>query len=253
MIPLDHTYFYRSTFCPQCVSLPPGSSVADLVEGNLCGVEKDHSMHHFSYQGTDLYCEEVPIAQVAAQVGTPFYLYSHATLIQHFRAFDTVFRPVPHLVCFAMKANSSLAVLKVISSLGGGADIVSGGELFRALRAGIPSRRIVFAGMGKTREEMEQALKADILMFNVESAEELTLLNTVAAGMGTRARVGLRVNPDVDPQTHPYIATGLKKSKFGIDITKALEGYETARTLSHIEVVGVHQHIGSQKIGRAHV
>ncbi len=203
-------------------------------------------MHHFHYQDTDLYCEEVPVSRIAAQVGTPFYLYSHATLIQHFRAFDTVFRPVPHLVCFAMKANSSLAVLKVLSSLGGGADIVSGGELFRALRAGIPSRRIVFAGMGKTREEMEQALKADILMFNVESAEELTLLNTVAAGMGTRARVALRVNPDVDPQTHPYIATGLKKSKFGIDIAKALEGYETARTLSHIEVVGVHQHIGSQ-------
>ena len=203
-------------------------------------------MHHFQYRDDHLMCEEVSIERIAEEVGTPFYLYSHATLVHHFQVFDQAFADIPHLVCFAMKANSNAATLKLFADLGSGADVVSGGELYRALRAGIPPSRIVFAGVGKTREEMGFALKSDILMFNVESPQELRLLNDVAGAMGTKARVALRINPDVDPNTHPYIATGLKKSKFGIDISLAMEEYRVAKELQHIEVVGVHQHIGSQ-------
>jgi len=203
-------------------------------------------MHHFHYRGDDLYCEEVPVSRIASRVGTPAYLYSHATLTRHFRVFDEAFAGIPHLICFAMKANANLAVLKLFSDLGGGLDVVSGGELFRGLKAGVPPQRIVFAGVGKLREEVAYALKSDILMFNVESGQELRLINEVAVEMGMRARVALRVNPDVDPKTHPYISTGLKKSKFGIDIGQALEEYEAAQALPALEVVGVHQHIGSQ-------
>jgi diaminopimelate decarboxylase len=203
-------------------------------------------MHHFQYRDDHMLCEEVPIERIAAEVGTPFYLYSHATLTHHYRVFDQAFADIPHLVCFAMKANSNIVTLKLFADLGGGADVVSGGELYRALRAGILPNRIVFAGVGKTREEMDFALKSDILMFNVESPQELRLLNDAAGAMGTKARVALRINPDVDPNTHPYIATGLKKSKFGIDISLAMEEYRVAKELPHIEVVGVHQHIGSQ-------
>ena len=203
-------------------------------------------MHHFQYRDDHLMCEEVSIERIAEEVGTPFYLYSHATLAHHFQVFDQAFADIPHLVCFAMKANSNVATLKLFADLGSGADVVSGGELYRALRAGIPPNRIVFAGVGKTREEMGFALKSDILMFNVESPQELRLLNDVAGAMGTKARVALRINPNVDPNTHPYIATGLKKSKFGIDISLAMEEYQVAKELPHIEVVGVHQHIGSQ-------
>ncbi len=203
-------------------------------------------MYHFQYRGDHLMCEEVSIERIAEEVGTPFYLYSHATLAHHFQVFDQAFADIPHLVCFAMKANSNVATLKLFADLGSGADVVSGGELYRALRAGIPPSRIVFAGVGKTREEMGFAMKSDILMFNVESPQELRLLNDVAGAMGTKARVALRINPDVDPNTHPYIATGLKKSKFGIDISLAMEEYQVAKELLHIDVVGVHQHIGSQ-------
>ncbi len=203
-------------------------------------------MHHFEYRGDQLMCEEVSIERIARDVGTPFYLYSHATLTHHFRVFDQAFADIPHLICFAMKANSNLAILKLFADLGGGADVVSGGELYRALKAGIPPSRVVFAGVGKTREEMEYALKSDILMFNVESSQELRLLNDVAGSAGVRARVALRINPDVDPRTHPYISTGLKQSKFGIDISMAMEEYRLAKELPHIQAVGVHQHIGSQ-------
>jgi diaminopimelate decarboxylase len=203
-------------------------------------------MHHFHYRGDDLCCEDVPVSRIASEVGTPTYIYSHATLTRHFRVFDQAFAAVPHLVCFALKANANLAVLKLFSDLGGGLDVVSGGELFRGLKAGVPPERIVYAGVGKSRDEIAYALKADILMFNVESGQELRLIQEVASGTGAKARVALRVNPDVDPKTHPYIATGLKKSKFGIDIGQALEEYETAKTLSSLEVVGIHYHIGSQ-------
>jgi diaminopimelate decarboxylase len=203
-------------------------------------------MHHFHYRGDDLYCEDVPIVRIASEVGTPLYVYSQATLTRHFRVFDEAFARVPHLVCFAMKANANLAVLKLFSDLGGGLDVVSGGELYRGLKSGVPPQRIVYAGVGKSRDEIAYALKSDILMFNAESAQELQLINEVAAGTGVRARVALRVNPDVDPRTHPYIATGLRQSKFGIDIGQALEEYEAARALPSLEVVGIHQHIGSQ-------
>lgn len=203
-------------------------------------------MHHFQYRGDDLYCEGVPVARIGSEVGTPAYVYSHATLTRHFRVFDEAFAEVPHLICFAMKANANLAVIKLFSDLGGGLDVVSGGELFRGLKAGVPPGRIVYAGVGKSRDEIAYALKSDILMFNVESGQELRLVSEVASGMGLKARVAIRVNPDVDPHTHPYISTGLKRSKFGIDISLALDEYETAHGLPSLEVVGIHQHIGSQ-------
>ena len=203
-------------------------------------------MHHFQHRSDGLYCEGVSIARIAAEVGTPVYIYSHATLTQHFKALDDAFSSVPHLICFAVKANANLAVLKLFADLGGGLDVVSGGELYRGLAACVPPERIVYAGVGKTRTEIAYALKSGILMFNVESDQELRLLSAVAAEMGCKARVALRVNPDVDPKTHPYISTGLKQSKFGIDIGRALEEYEVAKGLPALEVVGIHQHIGSQ-------
>jgi len=203
-------------------------------------------MHDFRYQGDELFCEEVPIQKIAEQVGTPCYVYSHRTLIRHFHAFDQAFQAIPHIVAFAMKSNSNLAVLRLLAKEGSGADIVSGGELFRALRAGIPPTKIVFAGVGKSKEEIRYALESDILMFNVESPGELQQINEVAGAMGLPARVALRINPDIDPQTHPYISTGLKKSKFGIGADRALEEFDTAGKLPHIKVVGVHSHIGSQ-------
>ena len=203
-------------------------------------------MHHFQHRGDELYCEDVPIARIVEAVGTPAYIYSHATLTRHFRILDEAFTAVPHLICYALKANANLAVLKLFADLGGGMDVVSGGELYRALRVGVGPERIVYAGVGKTRAEIASALKSDILMFNVESEQELRAIDAVAGDLGRRARVALRVNPDVDPKTHPYIATGLKQSKFGIDIHRALEEYAIASRMSAIDVVGIHQHIGSQ-------
>jgi len=194
----------------------------------------------------ELHCEGVPVSRIARELGTPVYVYSRAALANRFQAFAEAFVGVPHLICFAMKANGNLATLRLFASLGGGADVVSGGELFRALKAGVPPERIVFAGVGKARDEIAYALKSDILMFKVESVPELHLVNAVAGEMGIRARIALRVNPDVDPKTHPYISTGLKKSKFGIDIAQAEEAFALTRSLRHVEVVGVHQHIGSQ-------
>ncbi|MDE0485531.1 MAG: diaminopimelate decarboxylase, partial [Nitrospira sp.] len=203
-------------------------------------------MHDFHYHNDALFCEDVPLERLAKEQGTPCYIYSHATLTRHFQAFDQAFAAVPHLIAFAMKANSNLAILRLMASLGSGADIVSGGELFRALQAGIPPSKIVFAGVGKSPEEIGYALDSDILLFNVESPAELQAINDVARGKGLRARVALRVNPDIDPQTHPYITTGLKKSKFGIGADRALEEFTTAASLPNVEVIGVHAHIGSQ-------
>ncbi len=203
-------------------------------------------MHDFHYHNDALFCEDVPLERLAKEQGTPCYIYSHATLTRHFQAFDQAFAEVPHLIAFAMKANSNLAILRLMASLGSGADIVSGGELFRALQAGIPPSKIVFAGVGKSPEEIGYALDSDILLFNVESPAELQAINDVARGKGLRARVALRVNPDIDPQTHPYITTGLKKSKFGIGADRALDEFTTAASLPNVEVIGVHAHIGSQ-------
>lgn len=205
-------------------------------------------MHEFRYRNGELHCEDVPLRTIAQRVGTPFYCYSGTTVLNHFRAFDQAFDGVPHIVCFAVKANPAMAILRLLGREGAGADIVSGGELFRALRAGIDPGNIVYAGVGKRRDEIEYALKMGILMFNVESGEELEAINRSAGEMRTRARIALRVNPDIDPKTHPYISTGLKKNKFGIAIEQALEYYQTARGLSNVDIVGIHQHIGSQII-----
>jgi diaminopimelate decarboxylase len=203
-------------------------------------------MDHFTYRNFDLCCEQVSLRSLAADVGTPAYVYSKAALLESYRAYDDAFAAVPHVVCYSIKANANLGVLATLARAGAGADIVSGGELFRALRAGFPPSRIIFSGVGKTRDEMRDALEAEILMFNVESLSELRTLDEVARELGVRAPVALRVNPDVDPQTHPYIATGLKTSKFGIPFAQALDAYEEAASLKGVEVVGADMHIGSQ-------
>ncbi len=203
-------------------------------------------MNHFEYRNGEMFAEEVPLKRIAQEVGTPAYVYSLATLKRHFQVFDQAFAKVPHIVCFSVKANSNLALLRVFAKQGSGFDIVSGGELFRALKAGGDPKKIVFSGVGKKKQEIEYALNAGILMFNVESDEELSALNEIAAGAGKKAPISLRVNPDVDPQTHPYISTGMKKAKFGVDIKRSLETYKKAMALRNIDVVGVDCHIGSQ-------
>ena len=203
-------------------------------------------MHDFMYKNGELYCEGVQVKSVAQRVGTPFYLYSSNTLMNHYRAFDSEFADVPHIICFALKSNPNSSILRLLGKEGAGADIVSGGELFRALRAGIDTQKIVYAGVGKRRDEIEYAIKVGILMFNVESGEELLAIERAAKDMRAVARIALRVNPDIDPKTHAYISTGLKENKFGIPIEQALEYYQTAKSLAHVEVTGIHQHIGSQ-------
>ncbi len=203
-------------------------------------------MHHFEYKNNILHCESVAVPKIAEGVGTPFYLYSTATLTNHFKAFDGAFEAIPHITCFAVKSCSNLAILNLFAGLGGGADIVSGGELYRALNAGVDPRRIVYSGVGKTADEMRYALKSGILMFNVESEQELAKLQEVAAELEMKAPVSFRVNPDVDPKTHAYISTGLAKNKFGIPIDKAEKVYSDAKSLPNIEVLGVSCHIGSQ-------
>lgn len=205
-------------------------------------------MHHFQYKGDAMYCEDVAIQEIADAVGTPFYLYSHATLTQHFRAFQSAFKGSDHLICFSAKSNSNQAVLRLFANLGGGLDIVSGGELFRGLKAGVPPEKIVFSGVGKREDEIRYALESDILMFNVESLQELRQIDRCAAGLNKKAPIALRVNPDVDPQTHPYISTGLKKNKFGINQEAVIDAYKTAQTCNHIRIIGVSCHIGSQII-----
>jgi diaminopimelate decarboxylase len=203
-------------------------------------------MHHFHYINGELHCENVPVAKIAERVGTPFYIYSHATLTQHFRTFDAAFAGYPHNICFAVKANGNLAILRLFAGLGAGADIVSGGELFRALKAGVPPQKIVYSGVGKSFKEISRALAAGILMFNIESSQELGEISRLAGRLKVKAPVALRINPDIDAQTHPYISTGLKKNKFGINLDRALLDYERAQQLPHVEVVGVACHIGSQ-------
>ncbi len=203
-------------------------------------------MHHFHYQNGELYCENVPVRQIAEAVDTPFYLYSHATLSQHFRTFDAAFEGFPHIICFAVKANANLAILRLFAQLGSGADIVSGGELFRALKAGMDPQKVVYSGVGKNFAEIRLAIKAGILMFNIESSQELGEISRLAGRLRKKAPIALRINPDIDPQTHPYISTGLKKNKFGINLDRALLDYDRASQLPHVEVVGVACHIGSQ-------
>jgi diaminopimelate decarboxylase len=200
----------------------------------------------FRYVDGELCAEDVPLTAIAAQFGTPCYVYSRAAIEAGFRGFDAAFEAVPHLVCYAAKANANLAVLNLLARAGSGFDIVSGGELARAIKAGGDPAKIVFSGVGKTAAEMDAALKAGILCFNVESAAELERLNDVAGAAGTKAAVSFRVNPDVDPRTHPYISTGLKESKFGIAYAAAPALYRHAAGLPHVDVRGIDCHIGSQ-------
>jgi diaminopimelate decarboxylase len=203
-------------------------------------------MHHFQYKGKELYAEEIAVREIAETVGTPVYIYSHATLERHYRAMDEAFAAVPHTICYSMKANSNLAVLKTFFNLGGGVDIVSGGELYRALVSGVDPLKVVYSGVGKKDDEIEYALNTGILLFNVESEEELERIDQVAGRLGKKAGIAIRVNPDVDPETHPYITTGLKKAKFGINIERSLEQYKRAARMANLDVIGIDCHIGSQ-------
>lgn len=203
-------------------------------------------MDHFLYRAGSLHAEDVRLSDIAATVGTPFYCYSTATLTRHYHLFTEALSPLPHMVCFAIKSLSNLAVLKVLGDLGAGMDVVSGGEYRRARAAGVPGNRIVFSGVGKTREEMRLALEGGIRQFNVESEPEMRALSEVAASMGLRAPVAVRVNPDVDARTHAKIATGKKENKFGIPIARASDVYAEAARLPGLEVVGIDVHIGSQ-------
>lgn len=203
-------------------------------------------MDHFNYQEQQLYAEDIPVLRLVEDYGSPLYVYSRATLERHYRVFDQALGDHPHRICYAVKANSNLAVLNVLARLGAGFDIVSGGELARVLAAGGEAGKVIFSGVGKLKWEIEQALEVGIGCFNVESKPELERLNDIAGGMGQVARISVRVNPDVDANTHPYIATGLKDNKFGVDIQDALGLYERAQSLPHLQVVGVDCHIGSQ-------
>ena len=202
--------------------------------------------HHFERRNGDMFVEDVPLSTIAAEVGTPVYVYSTATLERHYTVFSSAFQNLDALVCFAVKANSNVAVLKVLADLGAGADVVSGGELKRALAAGIPGERIVFSGVGKTPEEMQLALEAGIHQFNVESEPELEALSQVASAMGVEAPIAFRVNPDVDAKTHAKISTGKAENKFGIAWSRARPAYAHAARLPGIVVKGVDVHIGSQ-------
>jgi len=203
-------------------------------------------MHFFQYKKGELYAEDIPVGRLADEFGTPLYIYSHKTIARHLEAYEMAFKSITHVICFALKANSNAAVIRLIGGLGGGADVVSGGELYRALKAGIPPQKIAYAGVGKTEDEIRLALKSGILMFNVESEQELIEIDRIAGLMKKKAPIALRVNPDVDPQTHPYISTGLKKNKFGIPFEDAIEHYRLAARLRNIIIIGIHKHIGSQ-------
>jgi len=203
-------------------------------------------MNFFHNKNGELYCEEVPLGKIADEIGTPAFVYSRRTLERHFKVFQEPFASVDHLVCYSVKACSNVAILKIFSRLGAGMDIVSGGELYRSLRAGMSGSRIVYSGVGKKASEIDEALLAGILMFNVESEGELALLNARAQTLGIKAPVALRVNPDVDPKTHPYISTGLKKNKFGISASRAVDIYQQAHQMSNVQPIGIDCHIGSQ-------
>ena len=203
-------------------------------------------MDYFQYKNGELYAEDISVQELAQDFGTPCYVYSRATIERHWHAFDRALCDYPHLICYAVKANSNLAVLNVMARLGSGFDIVSIGELERVLRAGGDAGKVVFSGVGKSRDELQRALEAGIRCFNVESSEELERLNEVATAADDRAPVSLRVNPDVDANTHPYISTGLKENKFGVDIQEATQLFQRASEMEHIEVMGIDCHIGSQ-------
>ena len=203
-------------------------------------------MDYFEYRQDRLYAEEVPLSAIAERVGTPCYVYSRATLERHYQVFDEAFGEWPHHICFAVKANGNLAVLQVLERLGAGFDIVSGGELARVLAAGGRASDVVFSGVGKSSDEIAKALTAGVRILSIESWEELERVNAVALSLGRKAPIGIRINPDVDPNTHPYIATGLRENKFGVPAADAPALYQKANAMAGIEVVGIGCHIGSQ-------
>ena len=203
-------------------------------------------MDYFDFKAGELYCEDVRVIDIASEVGTPFYLYSAATIERHFRAYEEALQGMDHVVCYAAKANSNLGLLKILGDLGAGADIVSGGELYRVHRAGIPPGKVVYSGVGKTENEIRMALEAGIMMFNVESMGELQKIIEIARATRKIAPISFRVNPDVDPRTHPYISTGLEENKFGLPVKEAMEAYEFASKTPEVSIMGVSCHIGSQ-------
>ncbi|MEH8028795.1 diaminopimelate decarboxylase [Gallibacterium anatis] len=203
-------------------------------------------MDYFNYKNDQLMAEEISVKQLAQQFGTPLYIYSRATLERHWHAFDSALQGHPHLICFAVKSNPNIALLNLLAKLGSGFDIVSQGELERVLAAGGDANKVVFSGVAKSHSEIERALEVGIRCFNVESEAELLRINQVAEKLGKKAPISLRVNPDVDAKTHPYISTGLKKNKFGVSVERAREVYRLAKTLPHIQIVGMDCHIGSQ-------
>ena len=209
-------------------------------------IERGVRVHDFYYVGKDLYCEGVPVRSLLAAAGTPVFVYSHKTLVEHYRKLAKAFRPVRPLICYSMKANANLAVLKALVAEGAGLDIVSGGELYRAQRAGCDPKKIVYAGVGKTEKEIETAVRAGILLFNVESKPELELINRIARKMNRRVQVSLRVNPGIDPATHAHIATGKAESKFGLDLDTAHAVFVNREAYSELSISGIHVHIGSQ-------
>lgn len=203
-------------------------------------------MNSFTYCNGELYAEKIAVRKIAGKVGTPFYLYSRRQIENNYLEYNNAFAGYPHLICYALKANSNLSIGRILSRIGAGADIVSAGELYRALKSGFPAKKIVYAGVGKTKEEIEFALKENILLFNVESPGELELIAEIAQRMNRRAPVAIRVNPGIDPHTHKYITTGKEENKFGIPLTQVIAVYEQARKFKNIEILGMHSHIGSQ-------
>jgi len=208
-------------------------------------------MHYFQYRNGTLFCEDVPVPKIADAVGTPLYLYSQRTFVRHYRRLDQAFAGIDHIICFALKSNPNIAICRVLACEGAGAEVVSGGELYRALKAGVPGNRIVFNGNGKTESELKYAVENGILMFSVDSEQELELLDTVAGRVGRNAPIAVRVNPDIPVETHPHLATSLKESKFGVAMDRAIACYEFAARTKHLDVVGIHAHIGSQLLDLA--
>src|SRR5579883_155491 len=238
----------RSVLCvPRsfCVSNQPACIRCETSFVNQGAIP---TLEEFRYREGVLACEGVPLNELAQVHGTPLYVYSERSIRERFKALDAAYANVPHLICYAMKANDNLAIVRMLGQLGAGVDVVSGGELFRARRAGIPASRIIFAGVGKTRGEIAQAIEEDILLFNVESPAELVAIGEVASEKRRVARVSVRVNPNVDPQTHPYISTGLKKNKFGVPTEQVVDVYRQALDHPYLEPVGIQMHIGSQLV-----
>jgi diaminopimelate decarboxylase len=205
-------------------------------------------MHFFQYRDGSLYCEGVDLARVAEKLGTPTYVYSAGTILDHYTRLDAALAPLDHLICYAVKANSNRAILKLLADAGAGFDIVSGGELYRVIAAGGDPARCTFAGVGKSRDEIEFALEQGVYSFNVESERELEYINRIASAKNLRAPIALRANPDVDPRTHEYVSTGSRENKFGIALDQLPAVYERAAKMRNIEIVGVQMHIGSQII-----